>query len=33
MELLSFGDNVKVLKPKRLINEIKEAQKNAFEQY
>ena len=33
MELLSFGENVKVLKPKRLINEIKESQKNAFEQY
>ncbi|MEQ1553946.1 MAG: WYL domain-containing protein [Ferruginibacter sp.] len=33
MELLSFGNNVKVLKPQRLINEIKESHKNAFEQY
>ena len=33
MELLSFGDNLKVLKPETLINEIKTAHKNAFAQY
>jgi predicted DNA-binding transcriptional regulator YafY len=33
MELLSFGDNMKVLKPKALIKEIKEAHQKAFEQY
>ena len=33
MELLSFGNNVKVLKPKLLANEIKAAHQRAFEQY
>jgi predicted DNA-binding transcriptional regulator YafY len=33
MELLSFGANMKVLKPKSLANEIKAAHKRAFEQY
>ena len=33
MELLSFGNNVKVLEPKLLADEIKEAHKNAFVQY
>lgn len=33
MELLSLGDNVKVLKPKMLIEEIKKSHQNALEQY
>ena len=33
MELLSFGDNVKVLKPESLANEIKAAHRSAFTQY
>jgi predicted DNA-binding transcriptional regulator YafY len=33
MEILSFGSNVKVIKPKSLINQIKQIHKNAFEQY
>ena len=33
MELLSFGNNVKVLKPKLLANEVKAAHQRAFEQY
>ncbi len=33
MELLSFGDNVKVLKPDTLINEIKTAHEKAYKQY
>ena len=33
MELLSFGDNMKVLQPIALVSEIKEAHKNAFKQY
>jgi len=33
MELLSFGDNMKVLKPKSLADEIKTAHKNAYKQY
>jgi predicted DNA-binding transcriptional regulator YafY len=33
MELLSFGENMKVLQPKSLANEIKIAHYNAFEQY
>lgn len=33
MELLSFGDNMKVIKPDTLINEIKTAHKNAYKQY
>ncbi len=33
MELLSFGNNMKVIKPKSLANEIKTAHKRAFEQY
>ena len=33
MELLSFGNNVKVLKPELLANEIKAAHQRAFEQY
>ncbi len=33
MELLSFGNNMKVIKPKSLANEIKAAHKRAFEQY
>jgi predicted DNA-binding transcriptional regulator YafY len=33
MELLSFGNNVKVLKPELLANEIKAAHQLAFEQY
>jgi len=33
MELLSFGDNMKVLKPDTLTNEIKAAHQKAFEQY
>lgn len=33
MELLSFGDNMKVIEPKSLADEIKEAHKNAYKQY
>jgi predicted DNA-binding transcriptional regulator YafY len=33
MELLSFGDNMKVIEPKKLVDEIKEAHKNAYKQY
>ncbi len=33
MELLSMGDNVKVLKPKVLINTIKKAHQDAYKQY
>ncbi len=33
MELLSFGDNMKVIEPKQLVDEIKEAHKNAYKQY
>lgn len=33
MELLSFGDNMKVLKPKSLAKEIKEAHQRAFKKY
>lgn len=33
MELLSFGDNMKVLKPKSLAMEIKEIHQKAFKQY
>ncbi|MBM3436710.1 MAG: WYL domain-containing protein, partial [Bacteroidetes bacterium] len=33
MELLSFADNMKVIKPKSLIKEIKDAHGRAFKQY
>mgnify|MGYP000412043991 CR=1 FL=1 len=33
MELLSYGDNMKVLQPQSLINEIKSAQQKAYKQY
>lgn len=33
MELLSFGDNMKVIRPKPLAKQIKEAHQKAFEQY
>uniref|UniRef100_UPI0040495056 helix-turn-helix transcriptional regulator n=1 Tax=Gelidibacter sp. TaxID=2018083 RepID=UPI0040495056 len=33
MELLSFGDNMKVIEPKKLADEIKEAHKKAYGQY
>lgn len=33
MELLSYGENMKVIKPKSLIKEMKEVYKNALEQY
>jgi predicted DNA-binding transcriptional regulator YafY len=33
MELLSYGDRVKVLKPTQLIDELKETYKNALEKY
>jgi predicted DNA-binding transcriptional regulator YafY len=33
MELLSFGDNMKVLQPASLADEIKEEHKNAYKQY
>lgn len=33
MELLSFGHNMKVIEPKKLADEIKEAHKNAYKQY
>jgi proteasome accessory factor B len=33
IELLSYGDNMKVLKPKSLANQIKKAHEQAFKQY
>lgn len=33
MELLSYGENVKVIKPAKLINELKTAYQNALKQY
>jgi predicted DNA-binding transcriptional regulator YafY len=33
MELLSLGDNVKVIKPKSLANQIKQAHEQAYKQY
>jgi proteasome accessory factor B len=33
MELLSFGDDLKVLNPKSLADEIKKAHRQAFSQY
>jgi predicted DNA-binding transcriptional regulator YafY len=33
MELLSFGDNMKVIEPKSLADEIKQAHKKAYKQY
>jgi predicted DNA-binding transcriptional regulator YafY len=33
MELLSYAENMKVIMPKSLINQIKEAHKNAYKQY
>lgn len=33
MELLSFGDSMKVIEPKKLSDEIKEAHKKAYKQY
>ncbi len=33
MELLSFGDNMKVIEPKSLADQIKQAHKNAYKQY
>src|ERR1035437_257164 len=33
MELLSFGDNMKVLQPKSLVDEIKAAHQKAYKQY
>lgn len=33
MELLSFADNMKVIKPKSLIYHVREAHKNGFKQY
>lgn len=33
MELLSFGDNMKVIEPKLLANQIKQAHEKAFRQY
>jgi predicted DNA-binding transcriptional regulator YafY len=33
MELLSFGDNMKVLKPESLIDEIRKAHQKAYSQY
>ena len=33
MELLSFGDNMEVIKPKSLVNKVKEEHQKAFEQY
>jgi len=33
MELLSYGDNVKVLKPARLVKDIKTAHEKAYKQY
>lgn len=33
MELLSFGDNMKVIEPKSLVDQIKQAHEKAFRQY
>ena len=33
MELLSFGDNLAVIEPKALVEQIKEVHKNAYKQY
>ena len=33
MELLSFGDNLKVIEPKSLVDQIKQAHENAYRQY
>ena len=33
MELLSFGDNMKVLEPQSLADQIKQAHENAYRQY
>jgi len=33
MELLSFGENVKVIEPKILVDQIKQAHKQAYKQY
>ena len=33
MELLSFGDNMKVMEPKTLAEQIKQAHEKAFKQY
>jgi len=33
MELLSFGDNMKVIEPKILVDQIKQAHKQAYKQY
>ena len=33
MELLSFGDNMKVIEPESLAKQIKEAHEQAFRQY
>jgi predicted DNA-binding transcriptional regulator YafY len=33
MELLSFGDNLEVIEPKALVEQIKEVHKNAYKQY
>ena len=33
MELLSFGNNLKVLKPKSLVDRIKAEHQKAFKQY
>jgi len=33
MELLSFGDNMKVIEPKLLADQIKQAHEKAYRQY
>ncbi|WP_158860290.1 WCX domain-containing protein [Lunatibacter salilacus] len=33
MELLSYGENMKVIKPKSLADQIRQAHENAFNQY
>lgn len=33
MELLSFGNNMEVVKPKSLVNKIKSEHQKAFQQY
>jgi predicted DNA-binding transcriptional regulator YafY len=33
MELLSFGDNMKVIEPKSLADQIKQAHEKAYRQY
>ncbi|HRO47668.1 WYL domain-containing protein [Agriterribacter sp.] len=33
MELLSFGDNMKVIEPRSLADQVKQAHENAFRQY